>query len=118
MAFFPLPFTTTIERGVVVIQPSGQSYVDSFTVVSTGTKCLFLTTSGNKRTVMREDFEAVMAFYLEPTADVEEGDIVTNIKDKKGTVVEAGRFEVLSVKKVAGLSGSIHHLSLKLKGLA
>ena len=118
MSYFPLPYKATIERGVETVQRSGQRKIDSYSVINSSVKCLFLSTSGTKRTAVREEFEAVMAFYLEPNADIEEGDIITNIRDKYGSVVEAGRFEVLSVKKVPGLNGVIHHKSCKLKGLA
>lgn len=118
MSYFPLPYRATIERGVETVARSGQRKIESYTTVETNVKCLYLATSGSKRTAVREDFETVLAFYLEPTANIEEGDIVTNIKDKTGTVIEAGRFEVLAVKKVPGLGGKVHHLSCKLRGLA
>ncbi len=117
MAFFPLAFKATITRQVTETNRSGQVVVTGYSEVET-IKCLFLTTSGNKRTAMREDFEEVLVFYAEATADIDEGDRIIDIKNRSGVVVEEGPFEVLSVKKVANLSGSIHHLTCKLKGLA
>lgn len=117
MPFFPLPYRTTIKRPVTTSQRSGQAKVTSYTTVESSVRCLFLVTSGNKRTAVREDFEAVMAFYVEPSVDIQEGDLVENILDRDGSVIEAGPFEVLSVKKVGGFKGKVHHQSCKLKGL-
>jgi hypothetical protein len=118
MPYFPLPFRATIKRPIVVPQRSGQPKVAAHSTVEPAVKCMFLVTSGNKRTAMREDFEAVMAFYLEPSVDIQEGDIVENILDRNGSVIEPGPFEVLSVKKVGGFKGKVHHKSCKLRGLA
>lgn len=116
MAFFPLKYTATIQRDDPTTDVSGQqiqNYVDNSVV-----KCLYLTTSGNKKVQQNEAYEAIVAFYVGPLDDIQEGDLVLNIKDRKGTVVEPGPFEVLSVKRVPGFSGSLHHQSCKLRGVA
>lgn len=117
MNIFPMAYKATITRKVLDTDRAGQVIVTGYSTVST-IKCLFMTTSGNKRTAMREDYEEVIVFYLEPTADIDEGDRVINITNKLGTVVEAGPFEVLSVKKMPGLNGRIHHITCKLRGLS
>lgn len=81
-------------------------------------KCLFLETSGNKKTVGKEQFESVMAFYVEPGTDIQPGDLIVNITTKSGSVIEAGPLEVVSAKNTPGLSGKIHHISCKLVGVS
>lgn len=117
MAFFPLPFTATRRRKVEATDRSGQKIIDSYTDLLIK-RCLFLETSGNKKAVGKEQFEAVVAFYVDPLTDIEPGDLITDIKDKKGSIVEAGPLEVMSAKRVPGLSGKVHHISCKLSGKA
>lgn len=115
MAFFPLPYTATIERESRTRDRSGQPIITWNTVGTT--KCLFLATSGTRRTVVREEFEAAVAFYVEAGADLQEGDRIVNITGKDG-VIEPGPFIAHSVKKVPNLSGRVHHISCKLVGAA
>jgi hypothetical protein len=96
---------------------SGQAKVTSYNDIAVR-KCLFLSTSGGKKAIAGEVFDTIFAFYADPTVDIDEGDKIVNIKDKSGHVVEEGPFEIISVKRVPGLNGRVHHLSCKLKGLA
>lgn len=115
MAFFPLPYTCTIERESRERDRSGQPII-TWKPVGTA-KCLFLATSGARRTVVREEFEASVAFYVEADVDLQEGDRISNISGKDG-VIEKGPFLAHSVKKVPNLSGRVHHQSCKLVGVA
>lgn len=118
MAFFPLPYRCTLQRGVATTDRSGQAKV----AFPTGTlikKCLYLETSGGKVVTAGESFEGIVAFYVEPSIDIREGDRIINISTKTGQIIEPGPYEVLSVKKVPMLTSSkVHHQSCKLKGLA
>lgn len=113
-----MKFRSTIQRKTSVFDRSGQEVVE-WKDFETNKKCLFLATSGNKNTVAKEQFGAVVAFYMEPNSGIEEGDRVINIRTVTGAVVEPGPFEVISVKRVPNhLSGHLHHISCKLSGAA
>lgn len=116
--FFPLNYRCTILEPNDTRDDAGQSISETPTVISTATKCLYYDMSGNKKAVVGEVFQTVMAFYVEAVVDIEEGYIVRDIKDRLGNVVRAGPFEVESVKPVPGLKGRVHHKSCKLVGIA
>jgi hypothetical protein len=114
---FPLNYTATIQRANETTERSGQkkrAYAD----LHMGVKCLFLETSGSKIQGPTEGHRGVYAFYVGPETDIEEGDYIIDIKTKLGAVIETGPLYVDSVKKVADIFGSIHHLSIKLKGVS
>lgn len=118
MSFFPLKFKATIQRRTSTTDSWGQE-INTWATVATDIKCLFLATSGNKNTVAREQFSTVVAFYVDPGADFEEGDRVLDIKNVAGQIIEPGPFEAVSVKRVGShISGKVHHISAKLVGAA
>lgn len=117
MSFFPLPYRANIQEKIIEKDRSGQERVVGWTTIEV-TRCLYLATSGNKKSSQKEDFEATIAFYTKPGSLIDEGHRVTDIVDKNGNIVEAGPFEVRSVKNVPGLSGHIHHISAKIIGVA
>jgi hypothetical protein len=115
---FPLKFRATIQRKNAAQDRLGQEIVAGW-VDAEEVNCLFLTTSGNKDQTVRKDYQGTVAFYVNATSDIQEGDRVINIRTKAGTIIEAGPFEVLSTKRVPNhISGGIHHISCKLKGYA
>lgn len=116
-AFFPLAYRAVRKRKIESTERSGQKVTTSYDDLRIK-KCLYLETSGNKKTVGKEQFEATVAFYVPPGTDIKPGDLITDIKTKRGVVVEAGPLEVMSAKQVPGLTGKIHHISCKLSGKA
>jgi hypothetical protein len=116
---FPLKFRATIRRNTTSRDASGQVIVDGYDEVEAAVPCLFLTTSGNKKNNIVEDFEANNSLYVQAGVDVHEGDIVVNIRTVGGSIIEAGPFQVRSAKEVPNhLTGKIHHISCKLVGVA
>lgn len=119
MSFFPLNYTCTIQvEGASIDDPSGSGQkIQAGWVDQSSPKCLYLTTSGgSKTTAGQEAYEAIVVLYLEPTVQIEEGNRVVNISGRGG-VIESGPFEVHSVKRTPGLAGSVHHLTVKLRGV-
>jgi hypothetical protein len=117
MTFFPLKFRATVQRRSATEDDWGQNTYTYSTLETP--KCLFLATSGNKNSVAREQFSTAVAFYVEPTSQIEEGDRVVDIKDALGNIVEPGPFEVVSAKRTGNhLTGKLHHISCKLIGAA
>lgn len=117
MSFFPLRYLCTIQsKQTGDTDRSGQE-VYTYTDKSSP-KCLYLTTSGGSKSGIREEFQAVVVLYLEAAVDIQEGDRVINIRTKSGQVIEPGPYEVENVKRTPGLSGRLHHLTVKLKGEA
>lgn len=114
---FPLNFTATNQRASESVEDSGQR-TKTYADVSTGFRCLFYEMSGSKVQGPTEGHQGIYAFYTTPDTDIREGDLVYDIKDRYGSVVEPGPFYVESAKKVANTSGVIHHISCKLKGVA
>lgn len=113
--FFPLPHKCTIQEESSTTDMTGQSKktrVDLYTDVD----CLFLEVSGNKKQGPREDFDSVLAFYVEPTVNILRGQFIVDILDKAGNIVEPGPFEVKSAKRTPNLTGGIHHISCKIVG--
>jgi hypothetical protein len=117
MSVFPMNWKCDIEAPVKTRDAYGQDTVTSYSTIKAGAKCLYLDVSGNKKAIVGEVFETVMAFYVDRTVPVEEGYIIRNIRNRRGIVVRPGPFEVESAKPVPGLSGSVHHISCKLKGI-
>lgn len=118
MAFFPLKFRATIERKSSETDRSGQA-IESYSVLEDDVKCLYLATSGTKNVTGREQFKTLIAFYVEPNSQIEEGDRVINIRTSAGAVIEPGPFEVESAKRVPNhITGTLHHISVKLAGRA
>ena len=111
-----MPFRATIQREVYTTDRSGQRIVSGYTETPIK-RCLFLVTSGNRKSTAKETYEEAMAFYTTPDVDLREGDRIIDIRRKNGATVEAGPYEVHSVKQVPTLSGKVHHLSCKLKGV-
>lgn len=112
---FPLNFTCTVERAAETEERSGQR-TKAFASHLTGVKCLFLETAGNKVQGPQEGHRGVFAFYTHPNIDINEGDHIINITDKKGNIIEAGPLYVESAKRVPSISGAWHHTSYKLTG--
>lgn len=118
MAYFPLLFRCTVQRASTNTTRSGQKE-KTYANVITDLKCLYLSTSGNRQTGPQEGHQSVMAFYTLPGTDLREGDLILDITDKSGNIVEAGPFYAESVKKVpSAITGKVHHISCKLKGEA
>jgi hypothetical protein len=115
MSFFPLPNTSTIKRGTETSDRSGQKFL-SYVVVDT-VKCLFYAPSGTRVINDIDEYKQSANFYVEPIVDIREGDIITDILDGPGNVIEAGPYMVDSVKKVMSFGGKVHHISCKIKGV-
>lgn len=116
MAFFPLPHTATLQHRLTAParNRSGQVTLSTEYETTTSTfKCLFYGYMGGKVMAAREDYDQTAALYCEGTVDIREGDRITNIVG-----FESGPFEVLKVTKVTNFSGTIHHLSCKIRGIA
>ncbi len=118
MSFFPLPYRCKLQRGIHTTDRTGQTKFDTFALIATP-KCLYLETSGGKVHFAGESYESMVAFYVGPLEDVQEGDLISDIVDKKGNLIDAGPFEILSINRIPGLlSSAVHHKSCKLKGIA
>ena len=115
MPVFAFPFRATIRRGTSTTDRFGQD-TSEYTDVVLSQKCLYNTVSGNKKLNIGEAYQAVIEFYTPATCPIDEGDIIVNIRDKWGKVIEAGPYEAVSVKQVPSLSGRVHHKSCKLVG--
>lgn len=120
MSFFPLNYICTIQaEGEAVNDPSGSGQkISAGWVPQSNPRCLYLTTSGgSKTTAGQEAYEAIVVLYLDPGVPIEEGNRVVDIRTRTGEVIEAGPFEVHSVKRTPGLAGTVHHLTVKLRGV-
>lgn len=118
MSFFPLPHRATTQHrdGVPTRNRAGQIVLsDEYEEDSVTFKCLFYGYMGGKLTAAREDYDQTAALYCEGNVDIREGDRITDITGPEG-VFETGPFEVLKVTKVTNFSGTIHHLSCKIRG--
>lgn len=114
--FFPLPNRATIKRGTETSDRSGQKFLTYATVVADG-KCLFYAPSGTRHTKDIDEYKQSANFYIEPTVDIREGDIVVDVKDGLGNIIEEGPYMVDSVRKVMTLVSKVHHISCKIKGV-
>lgn len=118
--FFPLPQRAVLcarkthapnfDEAGQLVKPEHQSVAEGTTI-----KCLFYGMVGGKRGGARQEFDQTIAFYCEPSVNINEGDIIMNVTGAEGAY-EEGPFEVLRVTKVTSFSGKPHHLSCKLRG--
>lgn len=122
MAFFILPQKADLYKKNVNGPPkdrSGQVSNDTEYLPNPITirKCLFYAYTGAKDTSPRKDYDQTASLYCEPGTDIDEGDLVRNIRGKKGKIFEAGPFEVVNVRYVTDFNGNVHHISCKIHGI-
>lgn len=112
---FPLNYRCSIQRATESRDRGGQ-VIKNYEEVATNIKCLFLEFSGSNVKSPQDSHMGVFGFYVLPTTDIREGDIITDISGSNGIVIEEGPLYVDSAKKIADVFGKIHHISCKLKG--
>lgn len=85
----------------------------SWTASQTNVHCQFIPRFALTRVSPTfEEREVVNIFFSE---EVSYDDRIYNIKDRKGNVIEAGPFEVVSVLKQPGFSGKVHHYVVQVR---
>jgi len=115
VGFFPLTFQATVQQETVTYAANSGQQFKAWTTVGTY-NCAYMENRGSRITNPREEYEAINAVYFDPSVPIQAGYRIINISDMNGAVIYGGPFIVLSVKKMGGLGGLMHHKTCMVTG--
>lgn len=92
---------------------AGQKVYSATPSVTKTVRCQFLyLATDNKTTPVEENEDIIEILVGDDIAPTYKQQIV-NIKNKYGTIIEAGPLEIIGIKKYAGYGGKLHHYRLR-----
>ena len=100
-----------IHTGTKAKNDAGQ-WVTTYNTVVTR-PCTFLYLATDEKAAPMQIKEDIIEVILDHEIEITYDDIIKNIKDRWGSVIEAGPLEIIGIKKYTGFQGKLHHYRIR-----